>query len=82
MDQAPQKVTGDNVIAIESNLIEIHEDDPKATRTYSLRNGLDQYKPKSTSGNSIFDGNHRNSKALSKGDLRSPPGPTLENFAP
>ena len=73
---------GNNVMAIESDLIDIREDDPKPTRIDSLCNDLDRSKPKSASGNSLFDGNHRNSKALSKGDLRSPLGPTLENFSP
>ena len=79
---AMQKLTGDNVMAVESDPIEIHKDDPMTINIDSPYNNLDQSKPKSTSGNSSFDDKHINLKSLSNGNLKSPMSPILEIVTP
>ena len=74
-----KKLSGDDVIAIAHDPIEIHKDDPQTTITNSPCNNLGVSETKSNSGKSLFDNNFSKLKALSNANLKSPLSPTMEH---
>ena len=74
-----RKLTGDDVISLENDPIEIHKDDPKIIIVDSPCNDPDSSKSQSTCRNSVFDKNFSNLKVSSNGDWKFPLSSTIEN---